>query len=259
MQSIVCALVAACSGCADRWLIYPSTQPMDAHSAERRIFIHDGRRIEVFVARTADQPQAYLLEFGGNSGRAEQIAWRSANLWSPHPVEVWAMNYPGFGKSDGPASLQFFPAAALATYDQMRKEASGRPIFVNGYSLGTTVALYVAAHRPVAGMILQSPPPLQREIMWHYGWWNLWMVASVTALEIPWELNSLVNAPKVNAPAVFILSGADTLIPLKYQMMVVNAYAGAKRLIVMPDAEHTTPIGSKDQLRLQMEIEWLWE
>ena len=255
-----CLLIGA--GCADRWLIYPSNSPIDPHGAVQLTIENSNRKIEIFTAKSpgaqAAEPLAFSLNFCGNSGRAEQIATQLANQWGSHRVEVWVMNYPGFGNSDGPASLQLFPHAALATYDQLKKRARHRPIFVNGFSLGTTVALYVAAHRPAAGMILQSPPPLQREIMWHYGWWNLWMVASVTALDVPGALNSLCNAPNVTAPAVFILTGADTIVPIDYQRMVYDSYKGIKHQLLMPNAEHNAPISPSDQFRIQREREWLW-
>jgi pimeloyl-ACP methyl ester carboxylesterase len=195
-------LLLACGGCADDWLLYPSTYPMDAHGAERRMVDYKGRQIEVFIAQSPGvaahgKPEAYSLEFCGNSMRAEFLAVRAAKRWGARPVEVWSMNYPGFGKSDGPASLRLIPESALATYDALTRVSAGKPVFVDGYSLGSTSALYVAAHRRAAGMILQSPPPLQREIMQGFGWWNLWVIAGITALEIPRELNSLTTAPQV--------------------------------------------------------------
>ena len=87
------------------------------------------------------------------------------------------------------------------------RRAQGKRIFVTGRSLGTAAALYVAAHRPVAGLVLQNPPPLQSLILRRHGWWNLWLLAGPIAMQVPADLNSLRNAPKVTAPAVFVLAG----------------------------------------------------
>jgi hypothetical protein len=255
-------ILLVCGGCADSWLLYPSTQPIDAGGAERRIFTYNARRIEVFIARSpgvrsGTQPQAYSLEFTGNSTRAEQVANQSARMWGARPVEVWVMNYPGFGKSEGAASLGLIPQASLATYDLLRQSSDGKPIILKGYSLGTTAALCVAARRPCAGMILQSPPPLQREIIQEYGWWNLWMAASITVLEIPEELNSLTNAPKIGAPAIFNIAGRDALVPPQYQMMVVDKYGGPKLCRIRSGAAHNTLILPGDR-KLQQDLDWLW-
>ena len=50
---------------------------------------------------------------------------------------------------------------------------------------------HVAANRPVAAIVLQNPPPLRQLILGHYGWWNLWLIATPVALGVPSELDSL--------------------------------------------------------------------
>src|SRR5262249_13184689 len=150
--------------------------PIDAKGAEQFFFKHDSQSIEVFRARSpgviqAGQPQAFMLEFCGNATRAESIAKYVADRWGDHAVETWVMNYPGYGQSTGSAAMGSIPGAALAVYDELVHRASGKPIFVSGNSLGTATALYVATMRPVAGMILQDPPPLQSMILQKEGWW----------------------------------------------------------------------------------------
>src|SRR5439155_6616289 len=168
-------------------------------------------------------------------------------------IEVWVMNYPGFGGSAGPATLHAIPSAALATYDALAKQAHGKPIILAGNSLGTCAALYVASIRPAAAMILQNPPPLQSGIMQRYGWWTAPFV-----MQIPGQLNSLDNARKVKAPAIFILSGKDPTVPPKFAQMVVDNYAGQKHLLRMPDADHNSPVSGDAEQKLQRELDWIW-
>jgi Alpha/beta hydrolase family len=257
------AILLFITGCGDTLLLHPTTHHFDALGAQRLTFEHNGKRIEIYSALSpgaiaAGAPEAYMLYFPGNASRAESSATPLAKFWGARPVEVWAMNYPGFGLSDGPTALSSIEATALATYDELALRAAGRTIFVTGYSLGSTTALAVAVHRPTAGMILQSPPPLPRVIMQRYGWWNLWLLAGTTVLQLPPDLNSLNTSPHIKAPALFILSGSDTLIPLEYQQLVVNAYAGDKQILLQPNANHDTPLAPADQLRLQSNLDWLW-
>lgn len=168
------------------------------------------------------------------------------------------MNYPGYGRSTGPADLRGIVNAALAAYDHLAARANGKPIFVCGFSLGTAVALCVAARRPVAGLILKSPPPIQKEIIEEYGWWNLGLLAQRIASEVPAELNSLINAPRVKAPAIFILTGDDWTVPVKYQRMVVSAFGGKKRIILLEHSGHNSPIPRTDRSKLRVELDWLW-
>ena len=246
LLSLGIAIALSGGGCADRLLLYPSVQPIDSEGATSHLLRVHGRVVEVFIAgpikpgqinsgqiksRQIGQPSGYVLDFCGNATRAEQIASDSARRWDAQGLEVWAMNYPGYGQSEGPASLASMPMAALGVFDQLREIAGDRPIFVSGRSIGTTIALCVAARRPVAGLLLHSPTPLTQLIIQRQGWWNLWVVASIVALQIPGEMNSVRNAKLVNAPAVIVETVKDRVVPLSYQMKVVDAYAGPKRSI----------------------------
>jgi hypothetical protein len=261
--AIVYALVMTFGGCADDLLLHPSTYPVNAGAASRKLIEVGGKRIEIFTAlsrgaKVAGEPKAFVLEFCGSATRAESITQYVAGRWGDRPVEAWVMNYPGFGGSTGPTKLDSIAPAALATYDEMAREAKGKPIFLAGGSMGSVAALYVAANRPAVGMVLQNPPPLQRMILENSGWWNLWLVAGPIAMAVPGEMNSLTNAPKVKLPAVFILAGKDHTVPPKYAQMVVDAYGGEKHLMRMPGADHNDSVKGEDDVRLQKELDWLW-
>ena len=259
------ALVVTFGGCANRMLLHPSRHAIDAGDAVRLTVPHSDRAIEIWSARSpalaqGAEPRAFVLEFCGNATRAEEIAQFVAQRWQKHPVEVWVMNYPGFGGSEGRAELRTIAPSAMATYDALARRASGRPIFVEANSMGTVPALHVAAARPaVAGLVLQNPPPLRRLILGRYGWWNLWLAAGPIALQVPRELDSLATARRIRAPAIFLVSGRDALVPPKYQQLVIDAYAGPKQVIRMRDMTHWQPVSGDAEQRLADEIDRLWE
>lgn len=250
-------------GCVDYFILFPSTGPEDAQGAERHCVPYEQGQLEVLRARSpgaADrEPEAFVLAFVGNAARAEQVAAWEAWQWKEKPVEVWAVNYPGYGKSTGPARLKRFPGAALAAYDALRAQADGRRVFVKGESLGTTVALHVAASREVDGVVLRSPVPLKTLILGCFGWWNLWMGAGAIAMGVPAELDSLINAPQVAVPGVFLLIDPDEIVPVSYQRMVVGAYGGQRRVIERATDNHNGQLTTRAQRELGEAIEWLWE
>ena len=256
------ALLICLGGCADRFLLYPSTQPIDAHGAHQLILASG---IQMWTAQTKpasqqNQLDAYVLEFTGNATRAEQIATYVASRWEPHRVEVWVMNYPGFGGSAGRAKLKAIAPAALATFDELKRRAGEKPIFVCGNSLGGAVALTVAARRDVAGVILQNPPPLRSIILGEYGWWNLWLGAGVIALGVPGELDAIANASKVTVPAIVITADQDTLVSPKYQDRIVRNYRGPLRRIHLRDKGHWHAIDRPEEIdELNQQIVWLME
>ena len=265
LAALVTTYVAVMSfgGCADKLLLHPSTDPADAGRATARFIEVDDRRVEIYIARSpaaADrEPEGFVLEFCGNATRAEHITQFVADRWKNHPVEVWVMNYPGFGRSDGPARLGAIPRAALATYDDLKRIAGTRPIFLAGNSMGANPALHVASQRPCAGVILQNVPPLRRLILGRHGWWNLWLVALPVAMQVPVELNALDTAPRVTAPAVFIIGEQDTLVPPAYQRLIVGAYGGPKQVISVPGIGHWQSLPPEAEKELERAIDRLWQ
>jgi pimeloyl-ACP methyl ester carboxylesterase len=122
------------------------------------------------------------LRFYGNADRAERWVATEAEEWNDRAIEIWGMNYPGFGGSTGPARLGRIGPAALTAFDELKRHTAERPIVLFGASLGATAALHVAAHRPVAGLILHLRPYGNDLAL--FGWWNLWLLAGPIALQI---------------------------------------------------------------------------
>ncbi len=251
-----------CAGCVDSLLLYPTTKPQPAGGAVQRFIDHGGKKIQVWIARSPaamqSSPQALVLDFTGNATRAEWVVESEARRWGARPVEIWVMNYPGYGGSTGPASVSAIPPAALAVYDAMAASNPGKPIFITGSSLGCATALSVASRWPTAGMVLQNPPPIQRMILQEHGWWNLWLGAGAAAIQVPPEMDALGTAPRVKSPAVFILSKLDHTVPYRYQQLVFEAYAGDKRSLVRETADHNTPLVPEEEQTLQQLLDWLW-
>ena len=247
----------------DRLLLFPTTDLLASVGATRRFIPFDGGKLEIWTGRSPAcrpgmPPDAYCLRFYGNADRADPNVGIEAMEWtSPRAVEFWGVNYPGFGGSTGRARLTRIGPAALAAFDTLRAVAGARPILVYGTSIGTTAALHVAAHRAVAGVILQNPPPLRQIVLRQFGWWNLWLLAGPVAWRIPSSLDSLANAHTVRARGVFLLAENDEIVAPRFQRLVVEAYAGEKRLIPLPGASHNSPVDGPARDALFRAVDWL--
>lgn len=257
---LACALFG---GCADMFLLYPTNGVIATDGAiEARVDVAGATPVQVFrrTVNIADgaQPAAFVLVFDGNGGRAERAVFWGDDIARQHPVEIWAMNYPGFGGSPGKAKLSSLPTAAVATYDAIRAKAGDRPVIVWGASMGSSMALHIAAHRPVAGLVLTNPPPLKQLILGRYGWWNLWLLAGPVSWGIPAELDSLANAAKSTGPAVIVTAANDFTVPADYQQKVIDAYAGPKQLVGLPNAGHNTPASHANPTGWYSAVDWLW-
>jgi pimeloyl-ACP methyl ester carboxylesterase len=253
------AVAAGGVGCADR-LILPPVPPASPGDGSPRMMIPrgDGRVLESYRARSPGardaEPRAFVLRFSGDANTAAQ--W-TADRWRDRPVEAWVVNYPGYGGSSGPRTLRELADAALVAHDEMRSAAGDRPIVVEGFSLGTVPALHVAAKRPVAGVIVQNPPPLRQVVLRHHGWWNLWLLAGPVALSLPKDVDSIANARRCRAPAAFIVAEKDDVVPPALQREIHDAYAGPKRLISQRGAGHADPLDEKTMSEVQAAMDWM--
>jgi fermentation-respiration switch protein FrsA (DUF1100 family) len=246
----------------DHLILFPTRAPIDAAGAVRKTVPFQNGELEVWTAksRRAQQKNAadvYVLRFYGNADRAERWAAAEAEMWNDRAVEVWGMNYPGFGGSTGPARLSKIAPAALAAFDELKRHAAERPIVAYGASIGATAALHVAAQRPVAGLILHNPPPLRQMILSQFGWWNLWLLAGPVALQVPKDLDSIENAKATRGRAIFLLAERDEVVAPRYHRLVVNAYAGEKRVIALRGAYHNDPIEGAALADFYGALDWL--
>ena len=246
----------------DHLILFPTKAPIDAGEAARKMVPFQNGELEVWTAKSYRAKQQagadiYVLRFYGNADRADRWVAAEAEEWNGRAVEIWGMNYPGFGRSTGPARLSRIAPAAVTAFDELKRHAAGRPIVLYGASLGSAAALHVARQRPVAGLILHNPLPLRQMILRRFGWWNLWLLAGPIALQIPRELDSISNAKAIQTPAIFLLAEKDEIVPPRYHRLVVDAYAGQKRVVTLRDAYHNTPVKGVGLAHLYRALDWL--
>src|SRR6476646_810405 len=131
----------------DPLIIFPTRAPMDAGAAVRRTIPFENGDLEIWTtqsqsARQQGRADIFILRFYGNADRAERWPAVEAEMWRDRAVEIWGMNYPGFGGSTGPVRLSKIGPAALAAFDELKQYAADRPIVPFGVSIGATAALH---------------------------------------------------------------------------------------------------------------------
>ncbi len=246
----------------DHLILFPTTAPIDANGAIRKTIGFENGQLELWTAtsqfaRRNSGADIYILRFYGNADRADRWPVAEAEMWNDRAVEIWGMNYPGFGGSTGPSQVSRIGPAALTAFDELKCRAGGRPIVLFGASLGSAAALHVAAHRPVAGLVLHNPLALRQVILRQFGWWNLWLLAGPVAWQVPRDLDSVANAKTIHASAIFLLAEKDEVIAPRYHRLIVDAYAGQKRVITLRGAHHNTPIEGVGLADFYQALDWL--
>src|SRR2546422_5132995 len=166
-------------------------------------------------------PFPALLWFYGN-GETVAAIWPVVREFQPPGTAVLVLDYPGYGASGGRATEAALYAAADAAYAALasRPEVDPRRIYVYGRSLGSAVASHTAAHHPVAGPILETPPTntagTARD---HY--------RLLPRFLLHLSLDNVANVRLVHCPILLFHGDADRLVPTAVGETGAGAPAGA--------------------------------
>ena len=185
-----------------------------------------------YLPRTiSGQPAPAVLYFCGNA--EEQTGFF---LWSPNelrPYAVAGVDYRGYGRSGGVPTEAALKSDALAVYDALAARLGEHPrIVVMGRSLGTALAAYVAARRPVAGIILVTPFASLAAV----GQESHPFVPVRLLLKNPFDV--VPDAAKVTAPALFLVAGADRYVPPHHADRLAASWPGPKEVRVIEGTGH---------------------
>ena len=171
-----------------------------------------------------------VLYFGGN---AEEVSWMLAEAPRRVPGAGWLLvDYRGYGASGGSPSEKALSADGLLWYDHVSKLS--QRIFVFGRSLGTGVAVHVAAARPVAGVVAIAPYDNLPAVGQHH--YPLLPVG----LLLRHRFDSAALAPQIKAPLLCLVAERDEVIPKARSRALYEAWGGEKRWIELQGAGHNS-------------------
>jgi len=221
----------------ERLIFFPQPVASTTHLPSRAkaftVTASDGVKLHGWIVGGSAQPAPTVLYFGGN---AEEVSWALADARWPREWTIVAVNYRGYGTSEGKPGERELDADALALFDAVAADASTdrSRIVVFGRSLGTAVATHVAAQRPVTGVVLVSPydsvVALGRH---HYPWLPV-------ALLLRHPFAAERDARTCRMPLLAIVAPRDAIIPLARSRALFDAWAGPKRWREIPGADHNT-------------------
>jgi len=228
--------VAAAYGVLSAWVfftqraqIYFPTPASEAPGAQALWVESQGERIKVWsVTRPGGRA---LLYFGGN---AEDVAANVALFTEAFPDRsLYLVNYRGYGGSSGRPSEAGLVADALAVFDHA--QARHPQVAVMGRSLGSGVALQLAAARPVDRVVLVTAYDSLVNVAREYFRWL------PVGLLLRDRYESARHAPAVSAPALVVIAGEDEIIPRERSEALAAAFApGQAQVVVVPGLGHNT-------------------
>lgn len=221
----------------DKLLFHPQRVP----ESTRALIAQSSPSVESVFIRAADGTRLHAwhlkgapltLYFGGN---AEEVSWMLARAARGAPGSGWLLvDYRGYGSSEGAPSEKDLVADALAWYDHATQKLGAKRIFAFGRSLGSGVAVQLAAERPLAGLILVAPYDSMTSLGQRY----------YPFLPVAWMLkhpfDSLRHAPEIGAPLLCLVAERDEVIPVVHSKRLFDAWKGTKRWVELQGAGHNS-------------------
>jgi pimeloyl-ACP methyl ester carboxylesterase len=175
------------------------------------------------------RPKA-LLYFGGNGERIEDRR-DDIGRWFPDRT-VYLLPYRGYAKSDGEPTEDALIQDAQALYDEAARHHAG--VAVIGRSLGSGVAVQLAAHRPVERLVLVTPfDSMLRMAQAQYPFAPVrWLLKD--------RYESWRFAPSIRCPVLVLRADADLLVTPDRTAALVAGFPITPQQVVIEGEGHNT-------------------
>jgi fermentation-respiration switch protein FrsA (DUF1100 family) len=184
------------------------------------------------TAATDAPSEMVLLWFHGNAGNLAHRAPQMLAL-ARIPVQVFIVDYRGYGRSEGKPDEQGLYRDGRAAWDYLTGSMGVAPerIVIHGVSLGGAVAVNLATEVEAAGLIVQSSftsvPDMAAH---HYRIVPRWLVRT--------RMDSAGKIGDAGCPVMVIHSPDDEVVPFAHGKRLFEAARGNRRFLEIPGAAH---------------------
>jgi pimeloyl-ACP methyl ester carboxylesterase len=224
----------------EKLLFYPQPlgKPINVPNVDEvAIKTEDGVTLRGWLVKSNHPlPAPLVIYFGGN---AEEVSWLASVADQFGGWSLLLVNYRGYGGSEGkPGERELF-GDALSIYDWAvgRSDVLPGHVIAMGRSLGTGVAVHLAANRALRGVILVTPYDSITDIAKrHYPYLPVGML-------IRHPFDSISRVDKIDAPLLCLAAAEDLVIPPKHARRLYDAWRGPKTWREIADAGHDSISG----------------
>ena len=191
----------------------------------------DGNTVVAWYG-TAQPRQPTLLYFHGNAGSLASRADRIAKYMAAGRG-IFMMSYRSYSGSTGKPSEAANVADGMRAYEALRAQGvAATSIVIYGESIGSGVAVQVAAEKEAAGLILDAPYT---------------SVVDLAAAQYPWlpvrpmlrdRYESVHHIAAVHMPLLVIHGENDRVIPVDMGRALLERANDPKSIVTFPGAGH---------------------
>ena len=175
-----------------------------------------------------------LLWFHGNAGNLGDRVGLLELLHDEFGIGIFAIDYRGYGRSEGKPSEAGLYADARAALDaaQTHGDASANEIVVFGQSLGAAVAVELASSHSVRGVVLEAAfTSIQDMARHHYSFLPVWPLLRTS-------FDSEARIDSIDAPLLMVHGENDDIVPLDMGRRLFAAAKAPKEFSKVEEAGH---------------------
>jgi fermentation-respiration switch protein FrsA (DUF1100 family) len=199
---------------------------------EIRITTRDGTVLAGVLVRPSVERGPLVIYFGGN---AEEVTESAASVRETYGDRaVLLVNYRGYGGSGGSPGEKSMVADAAEIFDWAiaRPDVDPARVAVHGRSLGSGVAVQLAAARPARCVVLTSPFASALDVArGAYPWLPV-------ALLMRHPFDSLAHAKGLAMPLLVVIGTRDTTIAPEQSERLAAAWGGPVELVRLEGFGH---------------------
>lgn len=196
----------------------------------------DGERI-VGWWRPPEPGKTVLLYFHGNGGSLANRRDR-VRLLAEGGRGILIVSYRGYSGSSGTPTEKGLHLDGRAAFEWVARRYERPRIVLYGESLGSGVAVPLAADEPVGGLILDAPftsaADVARTVYWFLP----------VALLMRDQYRSLDRIGALRAPLLVIHGARDGVVPAELGRRLYEAAPEPKRFVAVPDGSHVDNLES---------------
>jgi fermentation-respiration switch protein FrsA (DUF1100 family) len=210
------------------------TAPADAglpEAKEEKLVTADGETIIVWHIPPRDETKPVIVYFHGNGGALNLRVRRFAAL-AAEGLGVVGVSYRGYGGSSGTPSEDGLIADGVAAYEFAAKLYTPARVALWGESLGSGVAIAVAAEAPVAKLVLETPFTSAADVGA-----SVYFFLPVRLL-MKDQFRSDLRIRNVKAPVLILHGERDSVVPIAFGERLFAMIAGEKKFARFPGGEH---------------------
>ena len=151
------------------------------------------------------------------------------------PVEVFIIDYRGYGKSEGRPNEEGLYLDARAAWDYLIDErgVAAKRIVIFGKSLGGVPAIDLAGRVVPAGLIVQSTFTSAGDVVAH-------LLPFLPRVFLRTKMDSISKIDRIHCPKLFIHSRADEVIPYELGRRLYEAAPEPKEFYEVRGAPHNS-------------------